>query len=108
MQPAAEPVRPLEVTFYCICSMNLVLKTPVFVRVFARKPPKKRQNGPVFRVIENLLQRSVPIAPSHSSRSNIIGSTDSARRAGIQAATSPSTAIARTTPANTRGSRGVA
>lgn len=44
----------------------------------------------------------------YSSLSNIIGSTLSARRAGIQVATSPSIAIARTTPANTTGSRGVA
>ncbi len=44
----------------------------------------------------------------HSSLSNIIGSTLSARRAGIQVATNPSITIARTTPANTAGSRGVA
>ncbi len=44
----------------------------------------------------------------HSSRSSIIGSIESARCAGIQVANSPSKAIARTTPANTSGSRGVA
>jgi hypothetical protein len=44
----------------------------------------------------------------YSSRSNIAGSTDSARCAGIHVARSPTNAIARTTPANTRGSRGVA
>jgi hypothetical protein len=46
--------------------------------------------------------------PSHSSRSSIKGSTDSARCAGIHVASSPSNNIARTTPANTSGSRGVA
>lgn len=46
--------------------------------------------------------------PIHSSRSSIDGSTDSARRAGIQVASSPSNDIARSTPANTSGSRGVA
>jgi len=44
----------------------------------------------------------------HSSRMSIKGSTESARRAGIQVATSPSNNIARTAPANTSGSRGVA
>jgi hypothetical protein len=44
----------------------------------------------------------------HSSRSNIAGSIESARCAGIHVATNPSNAIARTTPANTSGSRGVA
>ena len=47
-------------------------------------------------------------APIHSSRSRIKGSTDSARCAGIHVASSPSNNIARTTPANTSGSRGVA
>ena len=44
----------------------------------------------------------------HSSCSRIVGSTDSARCAGIHVATSPSNDMARTTPANTSGSRGVA
>jgi len=44
----------------------------------------------------------------HSSRSNTKGSIDSARRAGIHVATSPSSDMATTTPANTSGSRGVA
>jgi hypothetical protein len=44
----------------------------------------------------------------HSSRSSIKGSTDRARCAGIHVASSPSNDIARTTPANTSGSRGVA
>jgi hypothetical protein len=47
-------------------------------------------------------------ATVHSSRSNIMGSTDNARCAGIQVASSPSSAMASTTPANTIGSRGVA
>jgi Fic-DOC domain mobile mystery protein B len=47
-------------------------------------------------------------AAVHSSRSNVIGFTDSARRAGIHVASSPSNAMARTTPARTSGSRGVA
>ena len=38
--------------------MNLALKTRVFVPVFARKSPGKRQNGAGSRVIENLLQIS--------------------------------------------------
>ena len=46
--------------------------------------------------------------PTHSSRSRIKGLTDSARLAGIQVATSPNSSIARTTPASTSGSRGVA
>jgi hypothetical protein len=45
---------------------------------------------------------------TYSSRSNVTGSTDIARRAGIQVAKSPSTDIAMTTPASTNGSRGVA
>jgi hypothetical protein len=44
----------------------------------------------------------------HSSRSNIKGSAFSARRAGIHVASNPSAAIAITTPASTRGSRGLA
>jgi hypothetical protein len=44
----------------------------------------------------------------HSSRSSTQGSSDSARRAGIHVASSPTNAIARTTPASTKGSRGVA
>jgi hypothetical protein len=47
-------------------------------------------------------------APGHSSRSSVEGSSDSARCAGIHVASSPSNAIATTTPVNTRGSRGVA
>ena len=43
-----------------------------------------------------------------SSRSRIRGLTESARSAGIQVASRPSAAIARTTPTNTTGSRGVA
>ena len=43
-----------------------------------------------------------------ASRSRIMGSTDSARRAGIHVASSPISAIATTAPANTTGSRGVA
>lgn len=48
------------------------------------------------------------ITPIQSSRSNIAGSIESARCAGIHVATNPSNAIATTTPANTNGSRGVA
>jgi hypothetical protein len=47
-------------------------------------------------------------APIHCSRSSSIGSIDNARCAGIQVASSPSNNIARTTLANTSGSRGVA
>ena len=43
-----------------------------------------------------------------SSRSRIRGLTESARCAGIHVASSPSKAIATTTPASTNGSRGVA
>lgn len=46
--------------------------------------------------------------PIHSSRSNIAGSMDSARCAGIQVAKSPNSAMAITTPASTSGSREVA
>ena len=45
---------------------------------------------------------------THSSRSRTRGLMDSARCAGIHVASNPSAAIARTTPARTRGSRGVA
>ena len=48
------------------------------------------------------------IRPVHSSRSSAAGSIDSARRAGIHAASSPNKNIARTTPDNTTGSRVVA
>ncbi len=44
----------------------------------------------------------------YSSRSNITGSTDSARWAGTDAANSPTHDIAKTTPTSTIGSRGVA
>ena len=44
----------------------------------------------------------------YSSRSRIKGSIDSARCAGIHVASSPSNDIARITPTNTSGSRGVA
>jgi hypothetical protein len=44
----------------------------------------------------------------HSSCSKVMGSTDSVRRAGIHVATTPSSDIVTTTPANTNGSRGVA
>jgi hypothetical protein len=44
----------------------------------------------------------------HSSRSSIKGSAPNARCAGIQVASRPSSSMARTTPANTSGSRGVA
>ena len=44
----------------------------------------------------------------HSSRSSLAGSIPIARCAGIQVATSPSSAIAKTTPASTSGSRGLA
>jgi hypothetical protein len=62
---------------------------------------------------KNVKSQYVPEVPAcaavvHSSRSSIIGSTDSARCAGIHVASSPSKAITRTTPANTSGSRGVA
>ena len=46
--------------------------------------------------------------PDQSSRNRTKGSIDSARCAGIHVATSPSSDMARTTPANTSGSRGVA
>jgi hypothetical protein len=53
--------------------------------------------------------KCIPLRPrTHSSRSRITGSSDRVRCAGIQVAASPSDAIARTTPASTRGSRGVA
>jgi hypothetical protein len=52
--------------------------------------------------------KALSIKAIHSSRSSITGSTDSARRAGIHVATSPNNNIARTTPAKTSGSRGVA
>jgi hypothetical protein len=44
----------------------------------------------------------------HSARSNITGSTESARCAGIHVASRPISDIAKTTPASTSGSRGVA
>jgi hypothetical protein len=60
--------------------------------------------------IRNLAEyaKALSIKLIHSSRSRIAGSIDSARCAGIQVATRPSNVIARTTPVNTRGSRGVA
>lgn len=44
----------------------------------------------------------------YSSRRSVAGSIDSARRAGIHVATSPSNAIARTAPVMTSGSKGLA
>jgi hypothetical protein len=64
------------------------------------------------RVGESVRSRTISdslcAALVYSSRSSIMGSTESARRAGIHAATRPSSAMARTTPASTSGSRGVA
>jgi len=51
---------------------------------------------------------SFPKTPIHSARSKIRGSTESARCAGIQVASSPNNNIASTTPDSTSGSRGVA
>ena len=48
--------------------------------------------------------RSITLA--HSSRSNVKGSIESTRRAGLQAASTPSKDIVRITPASTSGSRG--
>jgi len=59
-----------------------------------------------FGVAELLGESGISLV--HSSRSNIIGSIDSARCAGIHVASTPSNDMARTTPANTSGSRGVA
>jgi hypothetical protein len=77
--------------------------------------PRSRSLRPVPDVsgLRALARRSSPtislsINPIHSSRSKIKGSTESARCAGIHVASSPSNDIARTTPANTRGSRGFA
>jgi hypothetical protein len=61
---------------------------------------RKRQD-----VEEAIPARAVVV---HSSRSRIMGSIESARCAGIQVASSPSSNIARTVPAKTSGSRGVA
>jgi hypothetical protein len=49
-----------------------------------------------------------PLPELHSSRSSFKGSAPNARCAGIQVASRPSSSMARTTPANTSGSRGVA
>jgi hypothetical protein len=49
-----------------------------------------------------------PHEPLYSSRSNINGSIESARCAGIHVASSPSINITRTAQVNTSGSRGVA
>jgi len=49
--------------------------------------------------------RRESVQPTHSPRSNIAGSIDSARRTGIHLATSPSKDIARATPVSTSGSR---
>ena len=66
----------------------------------------------IFFVGEKLnkkLSRPVGDAwPIHSSRSSIMGSIDRARCAGIHVASIPSKDIARTTPAKTSGSLGVA
>jgi hypothetical protein len=51
---------------------------------------------------------SLSVKRLHSSRSSIAGSTERARCAGIQVASNPSKPIARTTTANTRGSRELA
>jgi hypothetical protein len=72
----------------------------------AMLPPR----SPFLPQVSTVLKcaETLSLKPIHSSRSNIMGSTDSARRAGIQAAISPSDNIARTTPVTTSGSRGVA
>jgi len=46
--------------------------------------------------------------PRYSSRNSTSGSTDIARRAGIQVAINPTSNMDSTTPPNTSGSRGVA
>jgi hypothetical protein len=63
-------------------------------------------NSPKTDELKNLVQSCVAVV--HSSRSRIIGSIESARCAGIHVASSPSNNIARTVPAKTIGSRGVA
>ena len=88
----------------------------------ARTPLSKQRNKHIQRVLVEAAkhEKSVGVLhraecaetpsmkPIHSSRSSIIGSTDSARRAGSHVARSPNSPIATTTPANTSGSRGVA
>jgi hypothetical protein len=71
-----------------------------------------RVTAPVFLFLLTAPHLSPTIQPLrkafHSSRSSIAGSIDNARCAGIHVATSPSKAIATTTPVNTSGSQGVA
>jgi hypothetical protein len=62
--------------------------------------------GAAHRPAYNCIQKAA--VPVHSSRSRIKGSTEMARCAGTHVATRPTSAMARTTPASTSGSRGVA
>jgi hypothetical protein len=61
-----------------------------------------------MRLSGSPLYGNLEAAPIHSARSSITGSTDSARCAGIHVASRPISDIAKTTPARTSGSRGVA
>jgi hypothetical protein len=96
--------KPLEL---CVEVIALVTSTcsKCSARVPRPCPPSEQGRGRGSSSV--VLAPPVP-AVLHSSRSRIMGSTDSARRAGIHVASNPSRAIARTTPANTSGSRGVA
>ena len=70
-----------------------------------RSTPEPRSIG--LKAMSRRSVREVNSLPQ-SSRSRIVGLTESARCAGIHVAKSPSNDIATTTPASTNGSRGVA
>jgi hypothetical protein len=78
---------------------------------FPRRRPKvkmlqqARKPGLEFRVIS---WPAIAATRLYSSRSRAKGSSDRARSAGIHVARTPTAAMARTTPASTSGSRGVA
>jgi len=93
------------------------LKSPALVRAAftlmgtpPNREPPRRQPAKPFLTTHGPPPRGPQAAPHprYSSRNSTSGSTDIARRAGIQVAINPTSNMDSTTPPNTSGSRGVA
>jgi hypothetical protein len=93
---------------------GLVVPDSHLLRTGRAAPSETGKRKKLIKTLAGTVRNSseaIPFGPAariYSSRNRIIGSSDRVRCAGIQVAASPSDAIARTTPASTRGSRGVA
>jgi len=102
-----DPVRPWNVPLpFSVLNPDISARSRNMLR-----PVSNSRANLLMRFLSSahvLMQLSFSNQAVHSSRSNVDGSSDSARCAGIQVANKPSNAIASTTPAKTSGSRGVA